>query len=470
MSHAGRIRKAAPAADAPAAVRVLTGPAADRGAAEAERAAAAPAGTRAVPVSPLAAAASGAGTIAAPADLGADLGPELATAGPGRPLDPASRAELEPRFGRDLGGVRLHRGAGPERMSRRVGARAFTRGDHVFFGRGAPDPGSTEGRRLLAHEVAHTQQQAGGGAPVIQREGPTVNPEIARLPANRYVDAFSEVSYDLDYRAEGGNLSTCMTVSYRDKAEIDIGVYDIEDRDVDMIDSMANGHLGPLGRVFPRELTRTTVPRLWAARQEAISIMEQHNYEMMMAAMPAVLFIITMAGTPPLAPTPTVRRITVPRRRFGGAGGGGGSRQAPGPTSAPPAAGAAAAGGASRFSFRLLSQRVLRYGGRDVVVVETSQGAQAFYRRTGMGGANADGAQAGLWAPFDGVLAGWFDKARYVAGAADDPLYRFGNQEFREASEWLGQQGIRAGDDVGEVFSIVNQFLDDLGALKLGGG
>ena len=233
---------------------------------------------------------------------------------------------------------------------------------------------------------------------------------------------------------------------------------------------MANGHLGPMGRVFPRELTRTTVPRLWAARQEAIAIMEQHNYEMMMAAMPAVLFIITMAGTPPLAPTPTVRRVTVPRRRFGGAGGGGGSRQAPGSTSAPPAAGAAAAGGASRFSFRLLSQRVLQYGGRDVVVVETSQGAQAFYRRTGMGGANAGGAQAGQWAPFDGVLAGWFDKARYVAGAADDPLYRFGNQEFREASEWLGQQGIRAGDDVGEVFSIVNQFLDDLGALKLGGG
>ena len=88
---------------------------------------------------------------------------------------------------------------------------------------------------------------------------------------------------------------------------------------------------GRWGGLFPRELTRTTVPRLWAARQEAISIMEQHNYEMMMAAMPAVLFIIT-------------------------------------------------------------------------------------------------------------------------------------------ASEWLGQQGIRAGDDVGEVFSIVNQFLDDLGALKLGGG
>ncbi len=78
--------------------------------------------------------------------------------------------------------------------------------------------------------------------------------------------------------------------------------------------------------------------------------------------------------------------------------------------------------------------------------------------------------QAGQWAPFNGILGGWFDKARYVSGSADDVLYRFGTQENRAASEWLGQRAIRVGDDVGEAFIQVNQFLDDLGALKLGGG
>jgi hypothetical protein len=147
--------------------------------------------------------------------------------------------------------------------------------------------------------------------------------------------------------------------------------------------------------------------------------------------------------------------------------------RAPAPAAAAPktgaAAPAAAAASAGGSSFRIVGSKVLHYGGRDVVVVETSAGRQAFYRRTGLGGSNKGGAQAGDWAPFDGVLAGWFDKSRYAVGSADDVLYRFGTKENKAASEWLATQAIKAGDDVGDVFSIVNQYLKDLGALKLGG-
>src|SRR5262249_32331157 len=50
-----------------------------------------------------------------------------------------------------------------------LGARAFTLGSSIWFGRGEYRPEVSAGRRLLAHEVAHTVQQRGAG-PSLQRE------------------------------------------------------------------------------------------------------------------------------------------------------------------------------------------------------------------------------------------------------------------------------------------------------------
>ena len=49
-----------------------------------------------------------------------------------------------------------------------VGAKAFAVGRSVYFGAGAYEPGSTRGRELLAHEVAHTVQQRGAAMPSLQ--------------------------------------------------------------------------------------------------------------------------------------------------------------------------------------------------------------------------------------------------------------------------------------------------------------
>ena len=88
---------------------------------------------------------------------------------PGRPLDPATRADMEHGLGRDLGGVRVHTGDRAAASSRAVGARAYTVGADIVFDRGRYAPRSPEGRRLLAHELAHVAQQ-GAGPPLVQRQ------------------------------------------------------------------------------------------------------------------------------------------------------------------------------------------------------------------------------------------------------------------------------------------------------------
>ncbi|HEY3241166.1 MAG TPA: DUF4157 domain-containing protein, partial [Acidimicrobiia bacterium] len=83
----------------------------------------------------------------------------------GQPLDPDVRQRMESAFGTDLGGVRVHSGSEAAGLNRALAARAFTTGTDIFFGEGSYRPGSAEGDRVLAHELAHTIQQG----PSVQR-------------------------------------------------------------------------------------------------------------------------------------------------------------------------------------------------------------------------------------------------------------------------------------------------------------
>lgn len=82
---------------------------------------------------------------------------------PGRPLDAATRAYFEPRFGCDFSGVRVHTDARAAASAAAVQARAYTVGSNIAFGADEYAPATTQGRRLLAHELAHTVQQRRGG-------------------------------------------------------------------------------------------------------------------------------------------------------------------------------------------------------------------------------------------------------------------------------------------------------------------
>jgi Domain of unknown function (DUF4157) len=101
--------------------------------------------------------------------LAASTASLIAGLGGGSPLPASERAFFERRFGRDLSGVRIHDGTAADAAARSIQARAFTLGSDIAFAGGEYGPGAAEGRRLMAHELAHTVQQEPSGAPEIRR-------------------------------------------------------------------------------------------------------------------------------------------------------------------------------------------------------------------------------------------------------------------------------------------------------------
>jgi hypothetical protein len=79
--------------------------------------------------------------------------------GQGNSLTPTLQSEMEQGFGHDFSGVRIHTDAKAVQFNRQLGARAFTFGSDVYFNEGEFQPASSEGRRLLAHELTHVVQQ-----------------------------------------------------------------------------------------------------------------------------------------------------------------------------------------------------------------------------------------------------------------------------------------------------------------------
>jgi hypothetical protein len=97
----------------------------------------------------------------------------LGRSGPGKPLPVAERAFFEPRFGRDLGAVRLHDDTASATAAQSISAQAFTLGSEIYLGAKAQEPRGTDGRRLLAHELTHVVQQQAMTAPRLIQRQPT---------------------------------------------------------------------------------------------------------------------------------------------------------------------------------------------------------------------------------------------------------------------------------------------------------
>jgi len=84
----------------------------------------------------------------------------------GMPMSKEQRSYFEPRFGVDFSSVRLHADGKAADAARFVQARAYTVGRDIVFGAGEYKPTTTQGKRLLAHELAHVVQQT---APSLNR-------------------------------------------------------------------------------------------------------------------------------------------------------------------------------------------------------------------------------------------------------------------------------------------------------------
>jgi hypothetical protein len=120
---------------------------------------------------------------------------------------------MEPRFGHDFGDVRVHADERAAESAQALSALAYTVGSNIVFSRGQYTPGTLTGKRLLAHELAHVEQQRDLAAaptnnlPVVQRicdvsQKPTGN-AIASQVEGDYLKAVREGKYCKDTGATG---------------------------------------------------------------------------------------------------------------------------------------------------------------------------------------------------------------------------------------------------------------------------
>jgi hypothetical protein len=103
-----------------------------------------------------------------------------ASRGRGQPLDSRTRTRMSEGLGDRLSDVRVHAGPEADALARSVSARAFTVGTDVFFAEGEHKPGTGEGDRLMAHELAHVVQQRGapaGGPLTVSQPGDSLERE-----------------------------------------------------------------------------------------------------------------------------------------------------------------------------------------------------------------------------------------------------------------------------------------------------
>jgi hypothetical protein len=122
---------------------------------------------------------------------------------PGQPLDAATRAFMEPRFGRDFSGVRVHIDSRAVEANRAVRAKAFTVGNHLAFGLGQYAPATQQGKSLIAHELMHTVQQSGSPILLQRAENDTVAGCAALTDSQSDVDAHVNASLTAARAAAG---------------------------------------------------------------------------------------------------------------------------------------------------------------------------------------------------------------------------------------------------------------------------
>lgn len=162
---------------------------------------------------------------------------------PGRPLDPHTRAEMEPRFGASFAGVRIHAEERAAASAAAVGAQAYTVGRDLVFAAGKYAPRSPEGRRLIAHELAHVVQQSASADGAVQ---PSLEVGPADAPEEREADAAA------DAVERGGriSLSTGGAGVIRRKPGVDakdswdaLAVKGLEVHDADLADAATKGRV-----------------------------------------------------------------------------------------------------------------------------------------------------------------------------------------------------------------------------------
>ncbi len=95
--------------------------------------------------------------------------------GKGQELHASTKDSMEQAFGYDFGKVKIHHNQEADYINRSLDALAFTTGKDIYFRQGAYQPDTIQGKKLLAHELTHVVQQAGGNVQMsVERDRGTV--------------------------------------------------------------------------------------------------------------------------------------------------------------------------------------------------------------------------------------------------------------------------------------------------------
>lgn len=130
---------------------------------------------------------------------------------PGRPLDGAVRASMERSFGHDFGDVRVH--TDDPTAAAAVGALAYTVGRDIVTGPDQYAPDTTNGRHLLAHELAHVVQGRGRAGIVRRYTAYTAADQAAKKsggwthPASKPMRVSDDGQMVVEDNGWGANLS-----------------------------------------------------------------------------------------------------------------------------------------------------------------------------------------------------------------------------------------------------------------------
>jgi hypothetical protein len=133
----------------------------------------------------------------------------------GEPLDAATRAFFEPRFGHDFSSVRLHTGAHASASAQAIQALAYTAGPNIVLDASRVQPESPAGRHLLAHELTHVVQQGSAARTRVQRivevRPPGAREATAFDRRQELIDRMNGLSTGVTYALTGQRITYTVT-------------------------------------------------------------------------------------------------------------------------------------------------------------------------------------------------------------------------------------------------------------------
>jgi hypothetical protein len=411
----------------------------------------------------------------------------------GRPLDPASRAFFESRFGHDFSHVRIHADSEAAASARSINAEAYTFGSDVVFADGRFAPATQEGMHLISHELTHVIQQTRspatpstdhpiGPVPIKQASAST----IARSPRDSSGGDTAESDIVALYPFMKGTTnelersieSESRTVGdvYHPPEYHDTGVWHVDASGLRQQLSILEGRR-PLTS-FEESLVST-----WNDRDDSPILLPY--IQIGFSGVLAYSLIFGSSGkrlTRIYDKYGTLLHETsdeVPLVNMGlgpidyvllAAGLAQLARMAVGKWLAKRAAmaeiGDVAAGGmAPRFSYA--TNESWTYAGREVRIIRTPTRTRALYKRTGMGREGPLGPQRGDWAPFRGFGPGGnYVKAAEIHGEVEfapwRPLteYGFEDEEGTLINSWLKTEAPPLSPvEVGDAWAVIQEAL-----------